>query len=61
MKCISDINYAENYQMYDDFRLVPKRVINPYKHRDEPIVAALFLASNIVRRAAEFMTEETIL
>jgi len=61
IQCISDINHAENYQMYDEFRLVPKRVVYPYIHREEPIVAALFLSSNIVRRAAEFMTETTIL
>jgi hypothetical protein len=56
---IKEINDRYNYGMLDEFRLMPDRVINPYEHRDEPIVAALFLSSNLVRRAAEFMIAET--
>lgn len=57
---IKEINDKYNYGMLDAFRLMPGRVINPYDHREEPIVASMFLSSNIVRRASEFMIAETI-
>jgi hypothetical protein len=56
---IKHINNVENYRIYEEIGSIKHRIINPIEHRDNPIVAALFLGSNYLRRAAEFITEET--
>jgi hypothetical protein len=59
LKHIRDTNKITSYQVYTDLGSIRSRIRNPYEHRDEPIVAALFLASNIPRRMAEFVCETT--
>ena len=56
---IAKYNRKYNSQMYLELGSIKHRIRNPVEHREEPIVAALFLGSNYLRRAAEFMTEET--
>jgi len=56
---IKSINTSCDYLMYEEFGAIQKRIRNPFAHKDEPIVTALFLRSNYLRRAAEFMTEDT--
>lgn len=58
---IKYINTAYNYQMYEEIGSIKSRIKNPMENRENPIVAALFLGSNYLRRSAEFMTEETII
>jgi len=50
---ITDINTRKVYQHFCEVR---RRIHNPYEHRDEPIVAALFLSANYPRRMAEFLS-----
>lgn len=50
---IIDINTRKVYQHFCEVR---RRIHNPYEHRDEPIVAALFLSANYPRRMAEFLS-----
>jgi len=57
---IQYVNSAENAKIYADLAEIKHRIKNPFEHRENPIVEALFLGSNYLRRAAEFMTEETI-
>jgi hypothetical protein len=57
---IAKYNRKYNYQMYLDLGSTKHRIRNPVEHQENPIVAAVFLGSNYLRRAAEFMTEETI-
>ena len=54
-------NTEYNYSMFSDFGAVINRIRNPLAHKEEPIVQALFLRSNYLRRAAEFMTENTFI
>ncbi len=54
------VNTAENAKIYAELAEIKHRIRNPVIHRDNPIVEALFLGSNYLRRAAEFLTEETI-
>lgn len=49
---ISRINALETYR---EIGSIQKRIIDPFSHRDEPIVAAIFLASNVPRRMLEFV------
>lgn len=57
IQCVND---AENARLYAGLAEIKHRIRNPVIHRENPIVEALFLGSNYLRRAAEFMTEETI-
>lgn len=52
---ISKVNTVYRYQQICAIR---SRTRNAYDHRDEPIVAALFLASNVPRRMLEFVSPE---
>ena len=54
------VNTAENAKIYADLAEIKHRIRNPISHSENPMVAALFLGSNYLRRAAEFMAEETI-
>lgn len=60
-ECIHYTNTAYNYLMFETLGSIPTRILNPVAHKDEPIVQALFLRSNYMRRAAEFMTENTFI
>jgi len=53
-------NNDYNSQMYLELGSIKHRIKNPVEHCENPMVAAVFLGSNYLRRAAEFMTEETI-
>jgi hypothetical protein len=53
---IQHIKHINLRRVYQHFCEVRRRINNPYEHRDEPIVAALFLASNYPRRMAEFLS-----
>ena len=57
---IKSVNKQTNYQTYIDFGSIPYRIKNAYEHRENPIIVALHLASNIPRRMAEFVTDNTI-
>jgi len=57
IRCVNE-TYTRN--MYLELGSIKRRIKNPLEHRENPIVEALFLGSNYLRRAAEFMTEETI-
>jgi len=54
-------NKEYNYSMFADFGSVLNRIRNPIARKEEPIVQAIFLRSNYLRRAAEFMTENTFI
>jgi hypothetical protein len=54
------VNTAENAKIYADLAEIKHRIRNPSSHSENPMVAALFLGSNYLRRAAEFINEETI-
>lgn len=58
---IKDMNDNVNHKLCNEFSHIPKRIKNAYEHRDEPIVSALHLASNVPRRMAEFVMEFTIM
>jgi len=60
LEFIRNMNEAYNHKMYLELGSIKRRIKNPMEHRENPIVAAVFLGSNYLRRAAEFMTEETI-
>jgi hypothetical protein len=49
------------YKIYLDFGSIPYRIKNAYEHRENPIVIAINIASNLPRRMAEFVTETTII
>jgi hypothetical protein len=57
---IKSVNKQTNYQTYIDFGSIPYRIKNAYEHRENPIIFALHLASNLPRRMAEFVTDNTI-
>jgi hypothetical protein len=57
---IKYVNTAENAKIYAELAEIKHRIRNPSSHSENPIVQALFLGSNYLRRAAEFMTEETL-
>jgi hypothetical protein len=59
IKHIKNANDQVNYKLCTNFSNIPKRIKNAYEHRDEPIVAALHLSSNVPRRMAEFVMEFT--
>ena len=59
LEYIKHVNDAAMYQVYLAFGSIPRRIKNAYEHRDNPIVSALNLASNVPRRMAEFVTEST--
>ena len=61
MTCIKRINDAHQYKIYLEFGSIPYRIKNAYENRENPIIAALHLASNLTRRMAEFVTETTII
>jgi hypothetical protein len=52
---ISEVNALYRYRQIGAIR---SRTRNAYDHRDEPIVSALFLASNVPRRMLEFVAPE---
>jgi hypothetical protein len=56
---VKEINDNVNHILCHEFSNIPKRIKNAYEHRDEPIVAALHLSSNVPRRMAEFVMEFT--
>jgi hypothetical protein len=60
-KHIKETNDKVNHILCNEFRNIPKRIKNAFENRENPIVAALHLSSNIPRRMAEFMMEFTII
>ena len=60
LEFIRAVNHIYYNKMYIELGSIKHRIRNPVEHRENPIVAAMFLGSNYLRRAAEFMTEETI-
>jgi hypothetical protein len=52
---ISEVNALYRYRQIGAIR---SRTRNAYDHQDEPIVSALFLASNVPRRMLEFVAPE---
>ena len=58
---ILKINKDNMYNTYQEMGSIKHRIKNPIANRDNPIVAALFLGSNYLRRAAEFITEDTLI
>jgi hypothetical protein len=59
LKHIKDTNDNINHKLCNDFSNIPKRIKNAYENRENPIVAALHLSSNVPRRMAEFIMEFT--
>jgi len=59
MRHVKKKNDQVNHNLCHEFINIPRRIKNAYEHRDEPIVAALHLASNVPRRMAEFVMEFT--
>jgi hypothetical protein len=59
MKHVKETNDTVNHKLCNEFRNIPKRIKNAFENRENPIVAALHLSSNIPRRMAEFMMEFT--
>lgn len=60
LEYIRCVNETSTRNMYLELGSIKRRIKNPFEHRENPIVEALFLGSNYLRRSAEFLTEETI-